>query len=241
MLDALLKNLLARDDTLPLASQGLLIESVGPPRAVAAGEALVRQGTRPTAATVIVTGWAGRYIALQNGRQQTVGLQFDGDFVDLHSFALKVMDHSVITLTPCTVAAMPYEALRRISETDPHLARALWLLTLIDAAMLRRLLLGSGQQPALERSAHLICELFTRLEAVGLAVENEPFRLPLSQGQLGEALGVSVVHMNRTLAELKARGLFHWSKGVARILDWRGLVALAEFDPSYLSLTREPR
>lgn len=185
MFEPLLKNLLAHDETLPLASQRILMESIGPLREVHAGEALVRQGTRPIAATVIVTGWAGRFIALQNGRQQTVGLHFDGDFVDLDSFALKVMDHSIMTLTDCTVAAVPHDALRRISETDPHLARSLWLLTLIDSAMLRRLLLGSGQQPALERSAHLICELFTRLETVDLAVRDEPFRLPLSQGQLG--------------------------------------------------------
>ena len=237
----LIRNLVMRDGTLSDASRQFMLDSLGPPRAVKAGEDIVEQGSRPSVCTLILDGWAGRYSTLANGRRQMLALHIPGDFVDLHSFPLKVMDHGVTTLTDCSIATVPHDRIAAITRTDPHLTRLLWLLTIIDAATLRRWLLASGQQPALEHTAHLVCEVFTRLQVAGLAAPGRPFELPLSQEEFGDALGITSVHVSRTLTELRNRNLFSWRKRQAEILDWPALQAVAEFDAAYLSLIDEPR
>jgi len=241
MSSRLIRNLVMRDGTLSQASRQRMLDALTTTRVVRAGEDIVTQGSRPSVCTLVVEGWAGRYNRLSNGRRQMVALHVPGDLVDLHSFPLKIMDHGVTALTDCTLAAAPHARIREITESDPHLARLLWLLTTVDAAILRRWLLGSGQQPALENTAHLICELFTRLQVAGLATLDRPFELPLSQEVLGDALGISSVHVSRTLTELRSRNLFHWRRGEGEILDWPALRSVAEFDAGYLSLMDEPR
>ena len=217
------------------------MSSLTPSRIVAAGSDIVRQGSRPKECTLIVSGWACRYSALADGRRQTMALHLAGDFVDLHSFPLKVMDHSVAAITDCTISTVPHDTVRQFTEADPHLMRMLWMLTLVDAAILRQWLLGSGQRSSLEHAAHLICELFTRMQVGGLATSGREFELPLSQQEFGDALGITSVHVSRTIAELRVRQFFNWRSGMAQILDWDGLRDLAEFDPTYLSLRDEPR
>lgn len=241
MFDRFLRTLARRDSSLPEASRQALLEAFEPPRYVTAGSAMVEQGSRPDCSTLVLAGWASRYSTLANGRRQMLALQIGGDFVDLHSYPLKTMDHGVAALTDCTIATIAHERLRDITERDAHLTRLLWLLTLIDAATLRKWLLGSGQQPALQHAAHLLCELYTRLDAAGLVKDALVFELPLSQEEFGDALGISAVHVSRTLAELRDVGLADWRRGRVRIRDWRKLAEFAEFDPTYLSLVDEPR
>jgi len=117
----------------------------------------------------------------------------------------------------------------------------LWMHTLVDAAILRQWLLSAGRRSALEHVAQLLCELYVRMKYVGLAPEGGEFDLPLSQEEFSEAIGISAVHVNRTLAQLRNRNLFVWRNGKASILDFEGLQRLAEFDPTYLALSDEPR
>jgi CRP-like cAMP-binding protein len=239
--DHLIRQLLLRDRSLPQASRQRLNSAFSSTQVIDAGEDLVLKGSRPKQCTVLVSGWACRYDTLPDGRRQILGLHISGDFVDLHSFPLKVMDHGVAAISDCTLATLPHATIRSITETDPHLSRLLWLSTLVDTAMLRQWLLSSGQRSALEHAAHLLCELFTRLRIVGLAAPGENFELPLSHADFAAALGVSTVHVSRTLSELRTRNLFQWRARQAQILDWEGLQRVAKFDPAYLMLTDEPR
>ncbi|MET0282356.1 MAG: Crp/Fnr family transcriptional regulator [Steroidobacteraceae bacterium] len=239
--DSVVRQLTRRDSSLSEASRDLLSRSLSPPALVKAGEDMVIQGSRPSHSTVILNGWACRYGTLPDGRNQTLALHIRGDFVDLHSFPIKVMDHSVCALTDCTIATIPHDLLRQITKVDPHLTRVLWLHTLVDAAILRQWLLSSAQRTALEHCAHLLCELFTRLQVAELAFPGRPFELPISQIELGAALGITPVHVSRTLSKLRNTGLFTWKQGEALIPDWERLSRLASFDPTYLILTDEPR
>lgn len=235
MTNPFFRKLLRRDRSLTEAEARALDEAVSHRIEVDADVELVRQDEISHQSLLLEHGWACRYGALPDGRRQILALHVSGDFVDLQSFPLKRMDHTVATLSRCRIAVYPHENLRRLSETMPHLTRLLWMATLIDAAILRQWLLGAGQRSALERAAHLICELFTRLDVVG-AAPHGVFNLPLTQAELGDALGVSQVHANRVVGELRSRGLVTWRDETVRILDWPGLQALAEFDPTYLML-----
>jgi CRP-like cAMP-binding protein len=229
------------DPTLPADALRRLTDAADGPVTVRAGGEFVVQGSRPNQSTIMVAGWARRFTSLLDGRRQTLALQIAGDFVDLHSFPLKVMDHGVAAITDCVIATVPHETLRDITESDPHLTRVLWLSTLADAAILRQWLTGSAQRTSLEHAAHLVCELYCRHEAVGLASAEHEFPLPLTQSQLGDALGITSVHVSRTFTELKKARLLTWSGGQLRILDWAGLKTIAQFDDTYLSLHGEPR
>ncbi|WP_082765627.1 MULTISPECIES: Crp/Fnr family transcriptional regulator [unclassified Phenylobacterium] len=235
MTNPFFRKLLRRDRSLTEGEAQALEAAVSHRIDVDADVELVRQDEISHQSLLLEQGWACRYGALPDGRRQILALHVSGDFVDLQSFPLKRMDHTVATLSRCRIAVYPHENLRRLSETMPHLTRLLWMATLIDAAILRQWLLGAGQRSALERAAHLICELFTRLDVVGAAPDGL-FSLPLTQAELGDALGVSQVHANRVVGELRSRGFVTWRDETVRILDWPGLQALAEFDPTYLML-----
>jgi CRP-like cAMP-binding protein len=220
------------------AERTVLENMVERTRDVAAGEDLVREGDKPANSILLLQGFAARYSLVDDGRRQIVAIHVSGDFVDLHSFVLKTMDHSVGTLTRCRVAHVPHEFLNAITERLPHLTRLLWLDTLVDAATHRVWMVGMGRRSALEQLAHLVCELYVRLEVIG-QVDGAGFDLPLTQTDLGDALGLSLVHVNRTVRELRQAGLVAWRGSRVTIQDWPKLVELAQFDPTYLHLNRE--
>jgi CRP-like cAMP-binding protein len=205
-----------------------------------AGQDIVKEGARPNACSLVVSGLAARYIVLAGGGRQFTALHVPGDFVDLQSLLLKRMDHAVLALAPTRVARVAHAALRQITVDFPHLARLLWLMTLVDGAIHREWILSMGRRQAPARLAHLICELFVRFRAVAKA-DGLSFSLPLTQAQMGDVLGISAVHLNRTLQELRREGLISWQGHAVAIKDWQRLQSLAEFDPAYLSLEREPR
>jgi CRP-like cAMP-binding protein len=207
---------------------------------VDADQDIVREHDVMRQSHLLLDGWACRYITLKNGRRQIVAIHIPGDFVDLHSFPLQVMDHSVGTFTPCRIATAPHDGLRAVTERHPHLARLFWLSTLIDGAINRQWLLSAGQRSALEQTAHLLCELYVRLELVGEA-RGFAFAMPMSQAELADALGISTVHANRVVQELKSANVVVWQGRTVSILDWDRLREIAEFDPVYLNLFASPR
>lgn len=199
------------------------------------GQDIVREHEYCTSSNLLISGWAYRYSDLPDGRRQTLALHMAGDFVDLHSFQLRRMDHSVRTLTASTVASVPHEHLTRITERFPHLTRQLWFSTLLDAAIMRKWMLSLGQRSASENMAHLFCEIFHRASIVGL-VQDGAFTFPLTQTEFGEALGISAVHTNRVLKALRQAGLVAVSGRSVKVLDLRAMEDLAAFDPTYLYL-----
>lgn len=239
MTNVLVQKLAVRD-RLPPEEKRLLERVAVRVREIPRDQDIVHDGQRTTESTLLLDGIAARYKMLGGGRRQISALHIAGDFVDLHSFLLKQMDHGVAALTACTIAQVPHETLKEITETSPHLTRMLWLSTLIDGAIHREWITNMGRRPALERTAHLICELFKRLEAVG-RTDGFSFRFPLTQAELGDALGLSLVHVNRVVQGLRNQGLVIWEGRVLTIPDWERLCEMAEFDSTYLHLNHEPR
>ncbi|MDZ5697699.1 Crp/Fnr family transcriptional regulator [Chelativorans sp. M5D2P16] len=229
----------ARDRISP-EEQAILEEAVSEVREVGPDQDLVREGSRPTASTLLLEGFTARYRDLTNGKRQITAIHVTGDFVDLHSFLIRTMDHSVATLSHCTVAMVPHANLRRITERNPHLTRILWLSTLIDAAIHREWLVSMGRRSTVSHIAHLVCELYQRLKVVE-KVEQQGFRFPITQAELSDVLGLSVVHVNRCLQELRATGAISWRSELIIIEDWDRLQAIAEFDDTYLHLNHHSR
>ena len=152
---------------------------------------------------------------------------------DLRGLLLRQMDHAVAAITSCQIAVIPHQKLLEMIERHPGLGFGLWADTMLDRAICERWLTNIGRLPAHARIAHLLCELFTRLQAIGRA-DHGSFELPLTQTDIGDAMGLSTVHVNRTLQQLRAEGLITLHSNVLVVRDWRRLRAAAEFDPSYL-------
>ena len=232
--------MLERRDLLSDAEKAALETLAGPIRHIAAGEDLVCEGDRPHVSTLMLSGLTARYNTLRDGERQISAIHITGDFIDLHSFPMHVMDHGVVALSACTVAQYQHEALITVTEEFPHLTRMLWLSTLIDAAIHRRWLVAMGRQSSTAQLAHLLCELHVRLGLVGLT-DGDSFDLALTQAELGDVLGLSLVHVNRVIQQLKRDGLIAWTGRRVSILDLPRLRDFAEFDPTYLHLETEPR
>jgi CRP-like cAMP-binding protein len=209
-------------------------------RDYAPDEDIVSDGDHPGHSSLMLEGFCCRYKLLSDGRRQITAFHISGDFCDLHSFVLKTMDHGVMALTKCQVAQVPHERLARTTERWPHLTRMLWLSTLIDAAIHREWIIGMGRRSAQGRIAHLFCELFVRLKVAGRTKDNG-FALPITQTELSDALGISLVHTNRTISMLRKKKLATFANGTVTIENWKALAELAEFDPTYLHLESEPR
>jgi CRP-like cAMP-binding protein len=239
VLATFLRKLEARD-VLTDNERRTLVAAAGDEVRFPAGADLVREGARPDVSMLVLDGFTTRYRDAADGSRQIMAIHIPGDFVDLHSFLLREMDHSVGALSACRVMRFPHANLRTITEDHPHLTRLLWLMTLIDSSIHREWL-AAAAQPAPEQIAHLICELYVRLGITGLIGADQSFTLPMTQMELGEALGLSAVHINRSLQQLRSENLFTWQNQVIRILDWDGLKRRAAFDDRYLHLVREPR
>ena len=203
-------------------------------------EEMVETHTRPKESCIVVKGLAARAVYLRNGARQLTGVHVPGDFVDLHAFLLKFMDHSVIALGECEVAFVPHEQLLRISQEHPHLTRLFWMSTVIDAAIHRAWLSCIGRRSPEQHIAHLFCEVYLRLETVGLA-RDLTFDFPVTQSEMADMLGLSVVHVNRTIQQLRGKGSVNWDGATVTISDFAQLVRFSEFDPTYLSLMKTPR
>jgi CRP-like cAMP-binding protein len=209
--------------------------SVAETRRVPADEVLIRSGEELNASMILVDGWLARSKDLPSGERQVTELHVAGDFPDLHAFTLKRLDHDLVTLSDSIVAIVPHERLKQITEEFPRLARLYWFSTNVDGAITRELALSLGQRSAMSRMAHLFCELHARLAAVGRA-QTDGYEFPLTQRELAECLGLTVVHANRTIQELRRRHLVELENRRLKILDRTGLEGIADFDPAYLYL-----
>lgn len=238
MIGALVQKLARRDD-LSTAERRALDALLGPERRVSAGDLIIKPGDRPGHSTFLVSGFCARYSLTVGGDRQLTEINVPGDFVDLHSLLMKQMDHGIVALSDCVIAPAQHGDLRRLTEQHPHLTRLLWLETVIDGAIHRQWLVAMGRQNATSRLAHLICELYLRLEAAGRATDHH-FAVPLTQVDLGDILGLTPVHVNRVMMELRHQGLIEWKGAQVTILDWNQLATFAEFDPIYLRLRRDP-
>lgn len=233
-IDALIRKLstiaiLTGQEEAAIRALPVFIAEIGPQHDIA------REGERPEFCVLVQSGWLCRHKATSDGKRQILSLHLPGDIPDLQSLLLGQMDHSLSSIGPATVAFIRHEHLHDLHRRHPGLARIMWRETLIDAAAYREWLLGIGRRSAEEQMAHLFCEIFVRLGAVGLAGPTS-CDMPLSQGDLADALGLSIVHVNRTLQALRGRSLIGLSRGVLTIRDWTGLRALSGFDPAYLHL-----
>ena len=201
----------------------------------ARGGDLVQEGDRPEHAHVVLEGFACRYKVVRDGGRQIIGWLVPGDFCDLQVHLLGAMDHSITALTACRVARVPPQAVRDLTSQERILQALRWS-TLVDEAILREWMVGMGRRPADRQIAHLICELLHRLRSVGLA-EGNRLDFPVTQEEVADTVGMSSVHVNRVLQQLRGEGMIAQEGRVLTVLDEPRLCAFAEFDPNYLHLT----
>jgi CRP-like cAMP-binding protein len=231
---------LSQRDIISEDEQLALVGMFGLRKSFAADQEMVAQGARSTTSMLLVDGFAARFKTMTNGERQITAIHVPGDFLDLHGFLLKTLAHGVVALSLCRIALLAHSTLRKISEDMPHLSRLLWLDTLIDGSVHREWLVGMGRRSSEARLAHLFCELFVRLQ-VAEKTTGMSFSLPMTQTTLADVLGMSAVHANRTLQLLRSRNVMTWDGSRLEIDDWDGLQEIAEFDPTYLCLAKEPR
>ncbi|SFM61901.1 Crp/Fnr family transcriptional regulator [Methylobacterium pseudosasicola] len=198
---------------------------------------IVRDGDKPSHCCLIIDGWACRYKLLSQGKRQILSFHIAGDIPDLQSLHVPTMDHSLGTLTKATVAFIPHDSLRDLTVRHPGIAAIFWRDTLIDAGIFREWLVSMGQRSAFEHVAHLFCELYLKLQAVGLA-GNYRCPLPVTQADLADALGLTSVHINRVLQEMRGKTLITLRSRTLVIEAWDELLRISEFDPTYLHLER---
>jgi CRP-like cAMP-binding protein len=200
---------------------------------------IVREGSHPTQCSLLMEGIVFRYKILPDGKRQILSFQFPGDVFDTQTFLLDTMDHSVAALTDSRIAVIPHEVMREITEGFPRITRALWKETLMDAAILREWLTSAGRRSAYQRVAHLICEVFVRQRTVRLT-RGQAMDWPITQSEIADAIGVTHIHINRTLQELRKDGLIRLEGGVLEVLEWEKLCKAGQFDPAYLQLRDVP-
>ncbi len=215
--------------------------------AVAAGQRVRRfdarqdisiEGEKPEVMNLIQDGWACRYKVLEDGRRQIVSFFLPGDLCDLNVFVLQELDHSIGTITPVTLSEISKQMFEELMGASPRIAQALWWESLVSAAIQREWTVNVGRRDAFERVAHLLCELFIRLRSVGMS-EGDSCDFPLTQSDLGEATGLSNVHVNRVLQELRSANLIVLKQRKLTIPDLAALQHAALFNENYLHLGGE--
>ena len=203
-------------------------------RDIAADQEIAHEGDRPSVCILLVEGFAARYRTLTDGRRQILSFQIAGDFMDLESFTLNRLDHSIGTLTTSRVAIFANSSISEVIA-DPAIARLFWHEVEVGGAIFREWIVNIGRRNAFQRVAHVLCELVTRMEAVGLAHDGI-CDLPLTQSELADATGLSTVHVNRVIQELRRENLITLRSRTFSALNWSGLKLAAEFDATYLQL-----
>ena len=201
-----------------------------------ADQDIVIEGERPTDCNLLLEGMVCRYKILEDGKRQIFSFHIPGDIFDAQSFLLERMDHNVGTLIPCKVALIPHAAMHQITEKHPRIARAIWKDTLVDAAIFREWIANVGRRNAYQRIAHLMCEMVVKYHAVGLVDDHPRIAWPITQNEVGDATGLSLVHVNRTLQELRGNGLITLKGVVLVVNDWEGLQQAGQFEPRYMHL-----
>lgn len=200
---------------------------------VAADHDFVREGDRPIYSSYLKEGFVSRYKTLRDGSRQIVGFHVPGDMVDLQSALVIVADHGIYSHIACTLIAFAHDDLLDIAEAFPEVGRAFWFDTLSDAAVFREWTFNVGRRSAPKATAHLLLEMHYRFAAIGMS-DGESFELPVTQADLADALGISAVHVNRSLQSLRAERLIRTFRKTVTIENMARMIDFAEFDPAYL-------
>lgn len=216
----------------------LLAEVQRNPRKVARARDIIEAGERPDNVHLIHSGLACRYTILEDGRRQITAYLLPGDICDLHVFILKAMDHAIGVLSDAQVVDFPRSSIEQMLAR-PNLATALLKTVLIDEATLRQWVVNVARRPAPVAIAHLFCELHLRLLIVGLA-NKDSFYLPITQEDLGDTVGLSIVHVNRSLRDLREAGLTEFRDGEVYIPNVAALREYGGFDDGYFHLGQRP-
>jgi CRP-like cAMP-binding protein len=204
-------------------------------RDLEAGAYLVRESEIPDQCAVLISGFAYRQKLTGDGTRQIVSIHLPGDPLDLQHLFLDVADHNVQTLTRAEVAIIPRDALRRVSRSNACIGHAILVSILVEASIFREWVLNIGRRDSRARLAHLLCEFAARLDAIGLS-GIDGYELPMTQEQLADALGLTPVHVNRTLKALDAEGLITRHRRHIRFPALKALRQMADFNPRYLHL-----
>jgi CRP-like cAMP-binding protein len=201
-----------------------------------AEKTVVSDGQEATDCCLIADGFCARSKTIGDGKRQILSIHIPGEIPDLMSLFLHVMDHDLSTLTPCTMGFISHETLRRLHRRRPNVAEIFWRDTLIDAAMFREWIVNVGQRPAPARLAHVMTELRERLRIIE-RLNGNSFEMPLTQEQIGEALGITAVHVNRVIKQLRQEGIVEFNRGRVSVLNETKFEELADFDDRYLHLS----
>jgi CRP-like cAMP-binding protein len=197
---------------------------------------LVREFDRTRQACLLLSGFAVRHKIVAGGQRQIVSIHMKGEFVDLQSFLLGIADHSVQMLTKGRVALVPASQLEELAFRHPRVGRAMWMDTLVDGSIFREWIANVGRRDAFTRVAHLLCEFAIRMESAGLGTRGQ-YELPMTQEQLADATGLTSVHINRTMKQLRAAGLIAGGSPRSVVIqDWRQLAEAGDFNSGYLHL-----
>lgn len=210
----------------------IIEDMLEPVERVSHDRVILQGGDLVDRSTFLIEGFMARTIE-RDGRRHIVSLHVPGDFVDLHAFALKRLDHTVIAIGPAKVAYVTHRRLEELLARHPHLGRMLWFSTLLDAAIHREWILTMEHLPIEGRLAHLMAELWYRLSLVRLGDE-DGFNLPLTQVEIANACGTTPIHLNRVVRSLREAGIMELSRGRVTIFDRARLERTGKFDPSYL-------
>ncbi|EXS68726.1 Crp/Fnr family transcriptional regulator [Sphingobium sp. Ant17] len=203
------------------------------PRRYSPRQDLIREGDEPGPMFVVLDGWVCRYKILPSGTRQIMAFLMPGDACDLHIKLLAEMDHGIQAITAATVATVSKTDMETMMRDHPNIAKAMYSAQLVDESVMRAWIVSMGRRSSTERVAHLICELYLRARNIGLTGDEE-FSLPLSQLVLADALGMTAVHINRVLKDLRLAGAMALKRGSVTILDPVKLVQIAGFDDNYL-------
>lgn len=215
--------------------RAMLEQAVADRRRLPARATLVERGEALSHSTMLIAGFMIRYIDDFEGRRQIVAFHVPGDFVDLHGFPLKVLDHSIATLTETQIATVPHAALKRLTDADIEFARKLWASTLLEASTHREWLFRLGRLDAAGRVAHFLAETNARLGAIGLS-DGTGYDLPVTQTDLAEITGLTSIHVNRVLRMMREEGVCTFRSSRVEIADLDRLERIGQFDPTYLYL-----
>ena len=224
-----LHRLTALDDADRAALQALPFR----PQSLRPNHYLVREGNEITECCILVRGYAMRHKIGGDGGRQIVSFQVAGDMLDLQHIQFSQADHNIETVTEAEVGWVPASRLRQLAQERPKIGEALWRDTLIDASVFREWVRNVGRRDARSRIAHMLCEFATRCEAAGLG-RRDRLEMPMTQEQIGDATGLTSVHVNRMLQTMRSEGLVSQQGRVIEVRDWDRLQKVADFNPAYL-------
>jgi CRP-like cAMP-binding protein len=212
-----------------------LLSLKGEIRKIAAHVDLVHFGKQVSHSSLLIDGLVGRFGDNGKGGRQITCFHIPGDMADLVSLVSPKTGWGLVALTRTTILSVPHENLRRLTANYPGIAEAFWRDSVADGAIFSEWVVNVGRRDALTRLAHIFCEMAIRSEKAGLG-DRTSYPLPATQADLSDATGLTNVHVNRTMKELREREIVDLRAGTVTIKDWDLLVTTAKFEPAYLLL-----